>query len=180
MNKKILIFALAFPLAVFIGITIYKHAKVTMGQEIILPVSGFDPRNILSGHYLIYRIDYGITNDTECGDWESNRKAYVCLNKDSDKPDSYRSSIFAYNTDDDIIAGECTAIIKGRCERGRFTAGIEKFYIPEERAQFLDRAVRSGQGKIVLSVTRGGSAAVKDLLIDGKSWKKYKIKDTSD
>jgi uncharacterized membrane-anchored protein len=180
MNKKILIFALAFPLAVFIGIAVYKHAKVTMGREIILPVTGFDPRNILSGHYLIYRIEYGETDDRVCDDYTSNRRAYVCLNKDGDKPDAYRSSLYAYDYDEDIDAEACTAFIKGRCERGRFMAGIEKFYIPEEYAQALDRAVRSGQGKIVLSVTRSGSAAVKDLLIDGKSWKKYKIKDTAD
>ena len=173
MNKKLLIFALAFPLAVFIGLTIYKHAKVTMGQEIILPVSGFDPRNILSGHYLIYQIDYGFTDHTGCSNWINNAKAYVCLNKDRYRHDAYQSSLYTYDSDDDIIAGECAAIIKGRCERGRFTAGIEKFYIPEEHAQALDSAVRSGQGKIVLSVTRGGSAAVKDLLIDGKSWKKF-------
>jgi uncharacterized membrane-anchored protein len=177
MNKKILIFALAFPLAVFIAITIYKQAKITMGQEIILPISGFDPRNILAGHYLIFRIDYGLGDDTACSDWENDSKAYVCMNKDVDKPDEYHSSLTTYTTEADILADRCTAIIKGKCEKGRFTANIEKFYIPEENARSLDRAVRNRQGKIVLSVTKGGSVAVKDLLIDGKSWRKYKEKD---
>jgi hypothetical protein len=53
---------------------------------------------------------------------------------------------------------------------------LKNFFIPEASAVPLDRAVRHGQGKIVLSVPKNGIAAIKDLLIDGKSWKEYKDK----
>ena len=43
-----------------------------IGSEIILPISGFDPRDILSGHYLVYRIDYGIQNKDICGNYDNN------------------------------------------------------------------------------------------------------------
>jgi uncharacterized membrane-anchored protein len=175
MSKRNLIFALAFPILVLAALIIYKQASVMIGKEIILPITGFDPRDILSGHYLIYRIDYGINSNDLCHDYDNtNTNVYICLKKDNKNPDAYTSIINSYSNPADLEDTECFALIKGKCKDGRFTAGIEKFFIPEGYANSLDRAVRNRQGKIVLSVTKGGSVAIKDLLIDGKSWKDYK------
>jgi uncharacterized membrane-anchored protein len=80
---------------------------------------------------------------------------YVCLEP---KGFSYKKS------------KSCQIVIKGTCTRTRFEAGIERFYIPEDQAQQLDKDVRSKKGSIVLSVTPDGNAQIKDLLIDGKPW----------
>jgi uncharacterized membrane-anchored protein len=177
MNKRYLIIALAFPILILAALIFYKQAKVMIGNEIILPITGFDPRDILSGHYLIYRVDYGIENKDLCSNYDNtNTDAYICLKKDNKNPDAYTSIINQYSYTAELEDPECFAVIKGKCKDGRFTAGIEKFFIPEGYANSLDRAVRNRQGKIVLSVTKGGSAAIKDLLIDGKSWKEYKDK----
>jgi uncharacterized membrane-anchored protein len=176
MNKRYLIIALAFPILILAALIFYKQAKVMIGNEIILPITGFDPRDILSGHYLIYRVDYGIYNDDICHNYGNNNDAYICLKKDNKNPDTYTSTINSYTHPTDLDDPKCFAVIKGKCKDGRFTAGIEKFFIPESYANSLDRAVRNSQGKIVLSVTKSGSAAIKDLLIDGKSWKEYKDK----
>jgi uncharacterized membrane-anchored protein len=174
MNKRHLIFALVFPILVLAALIIYKQVRVMIGKEIILPISGFDPRDILSGHFLIYRIDYGIQNNDICRNYDNNNDAYICLKKDSSRPDTYFSTI---SPDKDLFESEdeeCFAVIKGKCKDGLFTAGIERFFIPEGYAYSLDSAVRNSHGKIVLSVTKGGSAAIKDLLIDGKPWREYK------
>jgi uncharacterized membrane-anchored protein len=177
MKKQKLIAALVLPLVVFIALIFYKQAKVSMGEEVILPITGFDPRNILSGHYLIYEIDYGLEGDNYCSEKE-NRSAdvYLCLIRDKKKRELYRSSVSVYYDESDLYDAGCDAVIRGKCRYGRFMpdSEIEKFYIPEECAHSLDRAIRNGKGKIVLSVTRGGSAVIKDLLIDDKSWKEYK------
>jgi uncharacterized membrane-anchored protein len=175
MNKRNLIISLIFPIIVLIGLIAYKQAKVMAGMKITLPITGFDPRDLLSGHYLIYRIDYGVKDDDYCYDYKNNgQDAYVCLQKESDDPEAYSSQIFAGNNNDNPDYRPCFAVIKGKCKNGRFTAGIEKFFIPEEYAAPLDSAVRGRKGKIVLSVSKNGSAAIKDLLIDDKSWRDYK------
>ncbi|HPF06571.1 MAG TPA: GDYXXLXY domain-containing protein [Spirochaetota bacterium] len=177
MKKHKLIAALVLPLVVFIALIFYKQAKVSMGEEVILPITGFDPRNILSGHYLIYEIDFGLESDNYCSVIDSrSADVYLCLNRDKKKGDLYRSSVNDYYNESELYNAGCDVVIKGRCRYGRFIPDgeIEKFYIPEEYAHSLDRAVRNGKGKIVLSVTRGGSAVIKDLLIDDKSWKEYK------
>ncbi len=179
MNKRKLIFALLFPILVLSALIFYRQARVMTGKEIILPIAGFDPRDILSGHYLIYMIDYGIKNNNLCNVYaNTNHNAYICLKKDSDNTEMYTSLIYmdTYSADSAESDQDCFAVIKGKCKDGRFAAGIEKFFIPEKYGKSFDKAVRGRKGKIVLSVAKNGSAAVKDLLIDGKSWKEYKDK----
>jgi uncharacterized membrane-anchored protein len=175
MNKRYLLISLVFPIVVLVALIVYRQARVMIGKEIILPITGFDPRDILSGHYLIYRIDYGIKNDNQCNYDNKDKDAYICLEKDSSNPEKYSSNMYMDTYDADLMesGSECFVVIKGKCKDGRFTAGIEKFFIPEEYAASLDKAVRNRKGRIVLSVSKSGSASIKDLLIDEKSWKKY-------
>ena len=65
----------------------------------------------------------------------------------------------------------CLKLIKGVCNLTRFEAGIEKYYVPEAKAKSLEEQIRSKTASIVLSVTFSGRAQVKDLLVNGLSWK---------
>lgn len=153
-SKKMLLIALLLPILVLIALTFYKRHLLTSGVEITLPISGYDPRDLLSGHYVIYTVDYGVPN--LCNQAKDIRQAYICL---ENKTVSYTSPKY------------CKIFIKGICNNGRFIAGIEKYYIPESAASHLDTEVRAKKAKIVISVKPNGQAQVKDLLIDGKSWR---------
>ena len=125
------------------------------GEEVILPITGFDPRDLLSGHYLIYRVDYGA--EVDCA--EQQGQASVCL----------RPTRGLYPAGE--LPEDCTLFIHGQCDSGVFNAGIERFYIPEAYAQALEQQVRDNQGELVLGVDQQGNAAIRDLLLDGKPWK---------
>jgi uncharacterized membrane-anchored protein len=155
-SRRLLLFALIFPIAGLAALTAYKKYILSFGQEVVLPISGYDPRDLLSGHYLTYRVDYGLTQD--CYSGSMTHDAYVCLDTKS----------VSYSYPDG-----CERLIKGQCRGSRFEAGIEKFYVPEDKAKILEDKVRDKSGSIVLSVTRDGRAQVKDLLIDGKSWRDF-------
>jgi uncharacterized membrane-anchored protein len=154
-SKAILIGALLFPIVALAILTGYKHYKVTVGLEVILPIEGYDPRDLLSGHYLTYRVNYGVKNVCRPKKPQNKTVGYVCLEP---KGFSYKKS------------KSCQIVIKGTCTRTRFEAGIERFYIPEDQAQQLDKDVRSKKGSIVIAVMPDGTAQIKDLLIDGKPW----------
>lgn len=154
-TKRALIFALVFPIIALIALTAHKRYTLTSGSEIILPISGFDPINILSGHYLIYQIDYGV--EGLCPSKSPKQVGYVCL----------EPKIFS-----DTLPQGCSKLIRGVCNYGRFEAGIEKYYVPEDKAKDLEEQVRLKKASIVLSVTSDGQAQVKDLLINNQSWKK--------
>ena len=153
-TRKAIIFVLLFPILILAAMTLYKQSVFQSGTEVVLPISGFDPRDLLSGHYLIYRIDYGV--DGICRDADPEQTGFICLD-----PKLFSSAPIE----------DCKRLIRGTCRHGRFEAGIEKFFVPETEARALEDKIRSKQASIVLALTRSGGAQVKDLLIDGQSWK---------
>jgi uncharacterized membrane-anchored protein len=155
-SKIYIIIALLIPIVVFAYIVGYKNYMLKAGPEIIIPISGYDPRDLLSGHYLTYNVDYGIPNTCNTPTYDKSVEAYICLD----------DKTFSYNKRQD-----CQLYIRGYCQYHRFVAGIEKFYIPEEYAIPLDKQVRDKKASIVIVVPKNGQPLVKDLLIDGKSYR---------
>ncbi|MBU0655726.1 MAG: GDYXXLXY domain-containing protein [Gammaproteobacteria bacterium] len=156
MNKRILLLtALILPILALMASAYLKSAQRSSGEQVILPIEGFDPRDLLSGHYLIYQVDYGL----ETGCTEHDVETSICL-----RP---QRQMFAA----DALPEDCTLFIRGYCDGSAdFRAGIERFYIPEEYAEALEKQVRDKRGELVLSVDSQGNAAIRDLLINGKPW----------
>ena len=154
-SKTMLVFALAFPIIVLAVLTLIKRNIYTNGKEVILNIEAYDPRDLLSGHYLTYKINYDI--DSVCPNKAYSDEAYVC----------FEPKGFSY-TD----PANCGKKIRGRCLNDHnFIANLERFYIPESRAIELSEKVRTQKASIVVAVMPEGHAIVKDLLIDGKGWK---------
>ena len=66
-NNKLLAAALAMPLvclAVWTGYLTYERAT---GVEVKVSVRGYDPRDLLSGHYIQYQVDW---EKTDCSQFE--------------------------------------------------------------------------------------------------------------
>ncbi|MBF0143154.1 MAG: GDYXXLXY domain-containing protein [Magnetococcales bacterium] len=157
-----LILSLLLPILALLGMVVGKESVRSLGAEVRLAIEGFDPRDLLSGHFLLYRVDYG---PPVCHSAPENPggpvspveiPAFVCL----DEPRR-----FGYDEPEG-----CRLAIRGSCQGGRFIAGIERFYIPEEYARSLDRVVRDKQGEILVRIGGRGGAQVVALLIDGKPW----------
>ncbi len=162
-TKGRLVTALLFPVICLAMLCTYKAVRREMGTDVVIPVTGYDPRDLLSGHYLTYRLDL----DPAICEYESRTVGrYVCIRNNADGTVSSR---IAVSYDD---REGCDALIQGECRAGRFLAGVERFYIPEEHSRDLDRLVRGRRASLSLSVDRNGRAVVKDLLIDGVSWRK--------
>ena len=147
-----LVVALLLPILALGAMTWLKSHLRDSGTPITLPIEGFDPRDLLSGHYLTYRVDYA------AGDCPADTDAAVCLAPE-------RSIVAA-----DAIPHSCTLYIKGHCDSGQFRADVERFYIPEAYAQVLEQKVRDKKGAVELSVAADGTAVIRELLIDGVPW----------
>lgn len=155
-NKKIFLLTLLLPIVALLFLTVFKAYSLQSGMKFILPISGYDPVDPISGHFVTYRIEYG------AGVCEiHNRKARegcICLfQKDADH-------IYIPGCSVDSLR-DCDAFIRGKCRNGRFEAGIEKYFIPEENAETIDKTVRKGKSKIRISVKKDGSALVEDLIL---------------
>lgn len=146
--------ALAFPIAGLALLALAKSGVLAESREVTLPIAGFDPRDLLSGHYLTYRVDFGAEGPCRPGD------SFVCVNPAAfheQKPDP----------------NSCPLFIRGDCRSGHFVAGIERFYVPEAYSIPLDAAVRGNRGKVVLAVAGDGTARARDLLIADRPWREF-------
>jgi len=159
MNRKFgLALALLLPIILLAGNTWMHYQQRITGATVILPIEGFDPRDLLSGHYLIYQIDYGIKENNNCP--TSDMTAKLCLTPERR----------IYPVDE--LPENCTQFIRGNCDsNAQFISGLERFYIPEQYAEVLDEKVRNKQGKLVIAVDQDGNGGVKDLLINDLPWK---------
>ena len=68
MKNKILAIALITPLICLAGWLIYLTFQRATGKEVIVSIQGYDPRDLLSGHYIRYTIDWEKTN---CAQFEN-------------------------------------------------------------------------------------------------------------
>lgn len=146
------VIALAIPVVFLVGLTFYHQILLFTQTEYVFAIEGYDPRDLLSGNYIQFRIRYDIP--TSCETYVE--KVAICL-----KPE--RRMIYGEVTG-------CEEWISGECRHHQFEDHLNRFYIPQDRAAALEARVRAGKTEVKVSVGKG-SAIIKDLLIDGKSWK---------
>ena len=86
MKNKLLLFILLVPvICLFVWNCFLWYDKDT-GTEITVRISGYDPRDLLSGHYIRYRIDWDNTDLTQFDDKFITKQDFV----DSLNNSSYR------------------------------------------------------------------------------------------
>jgi uncharacterized membrane-anchored protein len=147
--------ALLIPFTVLVSLVSYRIFNLKIGQEIIFEISGYDPRDIFSGHYLTYNVDYRLKQG--CQPEDSGMKGCLCYSK-LDPPEGN------FIRGCGVEAEKCLMLIKGSCEYDRFEAGIERFYIPEEKSEDYDRRLRSKGARLRVTVTPDGVPMAIDLI----------------
>ena len=128
MKKYLILFILFIPFFFFVGWICLLSTQVAEGKIVEVPITGYDPRDLLRGHYLRYQID-------------TNR---------------FRRSDYP----------EC------HLPRG----WDNRFFIPDESAEWLDRVFRSNRYRfsLLFSCQKGRKAIATELLINGQNWEEFK------
>jgi uncharacterized membrane-anchored protein len=161
--KKVL--AISFPLIGLFLWTLSLEFKQSSGKEYQVSIEGYDPRDLLSGHYLRFRLTF--IPKSECRDNHSEQVC-ACFASTKENPNilegiEVKSCVSA--------ATMCPVFIEGTCSAGRFLAGIERYYIPEALAPALS-TIPDGATAIV-GVSGQGSAVLKDLRVGPESIEEY-------
>ncbi len=159
MKNKNLLFMI-IPVIILIGWAGYHEIHSNIGNTVYLKIRGFDPRDLLSGHYLTYEVEYENFSPSECRDNSNYADVdYLCLDTGE------------INTNIDA----CKVKIQGECSWRGFDAGINRFYIPQEYALKLDNLLRNGEypATIEVLVNSSGRAYVKELFFDNIPWKTF-------
>lgn len=147
------------------GYFYFKHQRIVdHGSLLRFKVVGYDPRDLLSGYYLRYQVDYG---KKICSD--SSQEVCVCFQPD--KPPPHRASKVLSCS---LAASSCGVYLKGDCQRGRFVAGIERYYIPESKRNVV--AVIPEGATINVRVGDEGKGVTEAFFIKGESLEDYLIR----
>jgi hypothetical protein len=161
-------FALAIPFAailVMIGI----NALNLSTAEYRIKIRGYDPRDILRGHYLIFQYDWPFEQGLEAAS-KQPKLGCVCLNGDPVSP----SASISQCSDGDVKKS-CDALVK--VGRGGLQPSMElrRFYIPELEAKRIEKLLISGAKTFEVGIVpRGkGHAQLKELYIDGIPMHEY-------
>lgn len=159
-KKKILIIsALLWPVIIWAIVVGIKTHAYYAGVSLILPVQGYDPRDLLSGHYIIYRVDYGAPLDCTADIYLDERMFVHDPGQPWARLETYPPP-------------EGSLYIAGYCKNRRFIANIERYYVPEDKAFELDKVLRNREvpAAIEIAVGAGGSAQVKAFMLNRKPW----------
>ena len=76
MKKNLLLAVLFLPLICLIGWTIFLTASRNQGKDVKVAVMGYDPRDLLSGHYIQYQIDWKRTDCSQFPEGECPREKF--------------------------------------------------------------------------------------------------------
>ena len=155
MNNRKALLVVVLPLVVFCSWLGKVMLDANSAKHAILSIQGFDPRDLLSGHYLRYRVDW---KGPVCGPQRYGEQC-VCLSDEVPARATWNGAC------DDRPNG-CAHFVRGQCNGGSFEAGLERYYFPE-----------SWRGKLVtvppnatveVSLTSSGKAIVHQLLVEGR------------
>ena len=84
MKNKLLFFILLIPVICLFVWNCYLWHNKDLGTEIKVAITGYDPRDLLSGHYITYRIDWNKTDSEQFNDKEFKKEDFTkSLNKNS-------------------------------------------------------------------------------------------------
>lgn len=139
-------FALLLPIIAFAALVARAELLRAAGPVFHVAIAGYDPRDLLQGHYLRYRLQWPI--DGAC----DGSTCCLCL----------QTSGVHTKVECGVAGAACKAQLSHQMvEQGR------QFFIQEDAGPALEQAIRRGQGAIALNVTPNGQVRVHDLFIDG-------------
>ncbi|TGK35468.1 GDYXXLXY protein [Leptospira gomenensis] len=173
---RVLLLAFLIPIGFFSAEIVYLETFKNQGKDLILPITGYDPRDLLAGHYLRYNIVFqsdALCKEDATGEGlktSKEREHCVCYPRSGKifENDGY----FVPDCNEDFLKNRslCRVHLRGKCVYGRFTIGNERYYVNEERAKEYEDRLRKENVHIRLKVDPQGKALT-DVLIweDGSS-----------
>jgi uncharacterized membrane-anchored protein len=161
MSNRWIWLALALPLACIVLAVARAELFVQRAQELSLPIQGYDPRDLLQGHYLQFRLAVSTAHGAEaCASGE----CCLCLMR-------VQGQLPA-----DTSVSTCREA-RGACSAALPLSAAERswrFYVPESQARELEQALRAahaeGRAYAVLAIERSGEARVRELRLAGKRY----------
>lgn len=162
--------ALALALMILLPILLMGKAVYDRNNGTIWRVSieGYDPRDLLHGHYLNFTYDWNFRDEqaASCG---YDQKCCLCLSEAEagSNIDPVATMVGCRSPE----ARQCRAKIIGEKGWNRFVTDNQQYFVPEEHALALEKKLTEGQHDFKMEIAvphSGGTAIIRKLYIDQK------------
>ena len=151
MNRSLLrLLALVLPLAGLGSTWLWTHVRAQQGTEWDVPVSGYDPRDLLRGHYIVFRYDWpGL--DPKIG---AEGQPILCLAGQAPRIDMTHPQ-FGFDGPAEPSPETCSNPVKSDAD-GNLAQG--RLYVPQDKARTLETSLRDPrqQGVVRIRVREDG------------------------
>lgn len=150
-------------------ISVHTHNRDS-GSVWRIPVTGYDPRDLLRGHYLTYQYDWNWAEEQKSCEQEN---CALCLSPENGNVNpkaALMSKQEARTSCDTYILGYSRGERNFRVGTKR-SNGLTRYFIPEERARLLDKALRNNEDGIdfdmSLRINKMGQAFIEQMYVNG-------------
>jgi len=165
-NKWLKIAALVLPILALAVMTANATVERNVGDQIWqVKMAGYDPRDLLYGHYLVYRYDWNMTEDVQ----RKKTMSCLCLNSSGD---GFKDPLVRPVQCGAPTNNSCRSVIKAYPHGGAYSFNrdgtSERYFIPEESAADLEKLLRDGKYtfRIELMAHKNQSVSIRTLYID--------------
>ena len=158
-----LLLAVALPVLMLVTSIAFSEYRLSMAATWRFPIEGFDPRDLLRGRYIRFRLRLVEDQPLETCSAVDPQDCCLCLERQGDATAVPR-----------MRRATC-ATARAQCE-GTLTLRDadreQRYYVPEARARELEarvqEAARRGAAYVELSIHRGNRPQIRRLIIDGE------------
>jgi uncharacterized membrane-anchored protein len=163
-NKIAYLLALALPFIVLGYITLSNHHKHNSGELWHVEIAGYDPRDLIHGRFLRYRISWNEYGNVSGGKAATDA---LCLMRSAADP---RIPTITQIKADQTRTARCDSLLNAGRAKDHWNIPLRQYYIPEEFANTLDWAFGQTKNKFTVDLRIGGAGtlSVTDLYINGE------------
>lgn len=160
--------AVVVPVVGLVGLIARAEFGLRSGPSFRIPIAGFDPRDLLHGHYFSYQYAFNWQGASNCG--------------------SERESVPQPTLDPACCL--CLTRVEGSvqnpevrqvwCEEARtcdgwlrtnFVQPPLRYFVPEDRAEALEKALQDRKASLELNSDPRGQPRIHDLYLDDRPWR---------
>jgi len=166
LTKRVLL-ALALVDLVFFGGWVVREETPRRGGPIHLPIEGYDPRDLLSGHYVRFQL-VAVREATNIIDPRRNVSPQTfCIER--------RDGLYHVKGVRSGDASSCSPFLRATYDdRGHWDFGVDRFYVDERLANEARWVQPSPNTYLVAVVDGDGAIHPIDLVVNGNSFASQK------
>lgn len=159
------------PILGLLGLIARAEIALRAGQAFRIPITGYDPRDLLHGQYLQYAYAFDWQGESSCGGVAKGQPTAltpgccVCLTR-AESPGAVPAAR--------QIACDAARACDGWLRSAALVPPL-RYFVPEQHAAQLEQALRGRSAVLEVTPGPGGQPALGDLYLDGQPWREIAL-----